>query len=210
MPLSSSEGRAGYRMGNQEVLDICSTTVCRVPGWTTDGCFAEATSEKYSSAAKRRTTSRESVRRALAARPRAISPRDNPGNDQDAQGRGGRRQDETPSPRHCQDPDSQAGLQKDGTVTAASSSGISDGAAALVLARESFAAAKGYKPMARFWDMPVLRATGMVHPGPRGRHRKLLAQLNWQAKDVDLYEINEAFAAVPMAASRISAWSTRR
>jgi acetyl-CoA C-acetyltransferase len=94
-------------------------------------------------------------------------------------------------------------FKKDGTVTAASSSGISDGAAALVLARESFAASKGLKPLARILGYTSFaREPEWFTLAPVGAIQKLLKQLHWQAKDVDLYEINEAFAAVPMAAMK--------
>ncbi|HEY4970020.1 MAG TPA: thiolase family protein, partial [Steroidobacteraceae bacterium] len=93
--------------------------------------------------------------------------------------------------------------KKDGTVTAASSSGISDGAAALVLACESYAAAQSRKPLARILGYASFaREPEWFTLAPVGAMQKLLAQLNWQAKDVDLYEINEAFAAVTMAAMR--------
>jgi hypothetical protein len=86
-------------------------------------------------------------------------------------------------------------------VTAASSSGISDGAAALVLTRESFAAAHGIKPLARILGYTSFaREPEWFTLAPVGAIQKLLKQLNWQPKDVDLYEINEAFAAVAMAA----------
>ena len=86
-------------------------------------------------------------------------------------------------------------------MTAASSSGISDGAAALVLARESFAASQGLKPLARIMGYTSFaREPEWFTLAPVGAMQKLLTQLKWQAKDVDLYEINEAFAAVPMAA----------
>ena len=88
-------------------------------------------------------------------------------------------------------------------MTAASSSSISDGAAAVVLARESFAAANNLKPLARILGYASFaREPEWFTLAPVGAIKKLLAQLNWQAKDVDLYEINEAFAAVPMAAMK--------
>src|SRR5690606_20970516 len=90
---------------------------------------------------------------------------------------------------------------KDGTVTAASSSSISDGAAAVVLMRESTARARGLKPLARI----VAYASHANEPewfttAPVGAIRKALEKAGWKARDVDLYEINEAFAAVTMAA----------
>jgi acetyl-CoA C-acetyltransferase len=92
---------------------------------------------------------------------------------------------------------------KDGTVTAANSSSISDGAAALVMMRESTASRLGLLPLVRvvghstFAQEPALFTTA-----PVGAIRKLLGKNGWQAGDVDLYEINEAFAVVTMAAMR--------
>jgi acetyl-CoA C-acetyltransferase len=91
-------------------------------------------------------------------------------------------------------------FKKDGTITAASSSSINDGAAALVLMRASTAAAKGLKPLARI----VAHATHAQEPNwfataPVGATQKLLAKTGWSVGDVDLWEINEAFAVVPMA-----------
>jgi acetyl-CoA C-acetyltransferase len=92
-------------------------------------------------------------------------------------------------------------FKKDGTVTAASSSGIADGAAAVVLARESYARANGLKPMAKILGYASFaREPERFTLAPVGAIKKLLAQLNWQTSDVDLYEVNEAFAAVAMAA----------
>ena len=92
-------------------------------------------------------------------------------------------------------------FRKDGTVTAANSSSISDGAAALVLMRRSLAERKGLKPLALILD----HATHAQEPGwfttaPVGAMRKLYAKVGWKPEDVDLYEINEAFAVVTMAA----------
>ena len=94
-------------------------------------------------------------------------------------------------------------FKKDGTITAASSSSINDGAAALVLMRESTAKRLGCKPLARI----VGHARHSQEPGwfttaPVGAIGKLLEKIDWKIKDVDLFEINEAFAAVPMAAMK--------
>jgi acetyl-CoA C-acetyltransferase len=92
---------------------------------------------------------------------------------------------------------------KDGTVTAANSSSISDGAAALVMMRESTASRLGVTPLARvaghstFAQQPALFTTA-----PVGAIRKLFEKNGWRANEVDLYEINEAFAVVTMAAMR--------
>jgi acetyl-CoA C-acetyltransferase len=92
---------------------------------------------------------------------------------------------------------------KDGTVTAASSASISDGAAALVLARADAAQKRGLKPIARI----VAQASNAHEPrwfttAPVGAIQKVLKQAGWTKDDVDLFEINEAFANVPMIAMR--------
>ena len=94
-------------------------------------------------------------------------------------------------------------FRKDGTVTAANSSSISDGAAALVLMRRSAAEKRGLAPIATV----VAHATHSQEPAwfttaPVEAIRKLLEKANWNAKQVDLYEINEAFAVVAMAAMK--------
>ena len=94
-------------------------------------------------------------------------------------------------------------VRKDGTVTAANSSSISDGAAALVMMRRSTAEKRGLAPLA----IVVGHATHAQEPGwfttaPVGAIRKLFEKTNWTAKQVDLYEINEAFAVVTMAAMK--------
>lgn len=92
---------------------------------------------------------------------------------------------------------------KDGTITAATSSSISDGAAALVLSRASTAAAKGQTPVARI----VASAAHAQEPSafttaPVGAINKCLAKAGWSISDVDLFEVNEAFACVAMFAMR--------
>jgi acetyl-CoA C-acetyltransferase len=94
-------------------------------------------------------------------------------------------------------------FRKDGTVTAANSSSISDGAAALVMMRRSSAEKRGLAPLA----VVVGHATHAQEPGwfttaPVGAIRKLFEKTGWTAKQVDLYEINEAFAVVTMAAMK--------
>ncbi|MEM7359602.1 MAG: thiolase family protein [Pseudomonadota bacterium] len=92
-------------------------------------------------------------------------------------------------------------FKKDGTVTAANSSSMSDGAAALLLMRESTAEQHGLQPLARI----VAQSSHAQHPSefclaPVGALRKVLDKADWQADEVDLYEINEAFAVVSMLA----------
>jgi len=92
-------------------------------------------------------------------------------------------------------------FKKDGTITAANASSISDGAAALVLMRESAAARLGARPIARIVAHAVhAQAPEWFTTAPAGAIEKVLAKSGWTARSVDLWEINEAFAAVTMAA----------
>jgi acetyl-CoA C-acetyltransferase len=204
-PYLLPKARAGYRMGNQEVLDHMFYDGLQSP-WDGKlmGCFAEATSEQYGFTRKAQDDyAAESVRRALAAikngdfaaEVTAVT----------AKSRKGEvlvEQDETPMTLDvAKIPTLKPAFKKDGTVTAASSAGISDGAASLVLARASFAASHGLKPLARILGYASFaREPEWFTLAPVGAIQRVLAKVDWQAKDVDLYEINEAFAAVPMAA----------
>jgi acetyl-CoA C-acetyltransferase len=94
-------------------------------------------------------------------------------------------------------------FKKDGTITAASSSSINDGAAAMVLMKEASAQRYGSKPIARI----IAHAMHSQEPewfttAPVGAVQKLLAKTGWKVGDVDLWEVNEAFAVVPMALMR--------
>ena len=92
-------------------------------------------------------------------------------------------------------------FKKDGSITAATSSSISDGAAAMVLMRESTARKLGVTPVARIVGTAVhANAPEWFTTAPVGAIQKLLAKNQWDAKSVDLWEVNEAFAAVTMAA----------
>ena len=94
-------------------------------------------------------------------------------------------------------------FKKDGTVTPANSSSISDGAAALVLMRESDAAQRGLKPLARIVGYTThAQEPGWFTTAPVYAMKKLFAQTGWTADSVDFYEINEAFAVVTMAAMK--------
>ncbi len=100
-------------------------------------------------------------------------------------------------------PKLRAAFEKDGTVTAGNASAISDGAAALVLMRQSTADAKGAKPVARI----IAHSTHAQEPewfttAPVESIRTVLEKAGWSADEVDLYEINEAFSVVPLAAMR--------
>jgi acetyl-CoA C-acetyltransferase len=92
-------------------------------------------------------------------------------------------------------------FRQDGTVTAANSSSISDGAAALVMMRLSEAQRRGIRPLARIVGHAThAQAPGWFTTAPVGAMRSLFDRTGWRAADVDLYEINEAFAVVTMAA----------
>ena len=92
-------------------------------------------------------------------------------------------------------------FKKDGVITAATSSSISDGAAALVLMRESTAQKMGVTPIARIHAHAVhAQAPNLFSTAPVGAIDKVLKKTGWTAKDVDLWEVNEAFAAVTLAA----------
>jgi acetyl-CoA C-acetyltransferase len=206
-PYLLPKARAGYRMGNQEVLDHMFYDGLQSP-WDGQlmGCFAEATSEKYGFTRKAQDDfAAESVRRALAAINNGdFAAEIAPVATKTRKGEALVGKDETPFTLDiAKIPTLKPAFKKDGTVTAASSSGISDGAAALVLTSESFAASQGRKPLARILGYASFaREPEWFTLAPVGAMQKLLRQLDWQAKDVDLYEINEAFAAVPMAAMK--------
>jgi acetyl-CoA C-acetyltransferase len=100
-------------------------------------------------------------------------------------------------------PTLRAAFAKDGTITAASSSKISDGAAALVLTRQSVANAQGLAPLARIHGLAAhAQQPALFTTAPVPAIQKALAQADWQTGDVDLFEINEAFACVTMFAMR--------
>src|ERR1700681_2763096 len=200
-PYLLPKARAGYRMGNQEVLDHMFFDGLQSP-WDGQlmGCFAEATSAKYDFTRKAQDDfAAESVRRALAATANgdfaaeiaAVTTKTR-------KGEVVVNKDETPFTLDiAKIPTLKPAFKKDGTVTAASSSSISDGAAALVLARESFAVSEGRKPLARIAGYASFaREPEWFTLAPVGAMAKLLAQLEWQAGQVDLFEINEAFAVV--------------
>jgi len=100
-------------------------------------------------------------------------------------------------------PQMKPAFREGGTVTAANSSGISDGAAALVLMRRSEADRRGLKPLAAIVGHATYASTPALFPtAPIGAIRRLLEHTGWSLHDVGLFEINEAFAAVAMAAMR--------
>ena len=102
-------------------------------------------------------------------------------------------------------------FSKDGTVTAGNASGLNDGAAAVLLMTEEEAAKRGITPLARIASW----ATAGVDPaimgsGPIPASRKALAKAGWKAHDLDLMEINEAFAAQACAVNQEMGWDTSK
>jgi acetyl-CoA C-acetyltransferase len=206
-PYLLPKARAGYRMGHQTVLDHMFFDGLQSP-WDGQlmGCFAEATAEKYGFTRREQDEfAAESVRRAQAAsNSGAFTSEIAPVTTKTRKGEVTVDRDETP---FTVDIAKIAGLKpafkEGGTVTAASSSGIADGAAALVLTRQSIAAARGLTPLARIvGTVSYAREPEWFTLAPVGALRKLLDRLGWQPQDADLYEINEAFAVVTMAAMR--------
>src|SRR5450631_4837324 len=197
-PYLLPKARAGYRLGNQEVLDHMFFDGLQSP-WDGQlmGCFAEATSGKYDFSRQAQDEfATESVRRAKAAAAHGdfrteIAPVTAKSRKGDALVDA----DETPSILDvAKIPTLKPAFKKDGTVTAASSASISDGAAALVLTRESIANRRGLKPLARVLGYASFaREPEWFTVAPVGAIRKLLTRLNLRASDIDLYEVNEAF-----------------
>jgi acetyl-CoA C-acetyltransferase len=100
-------------------------------------------------------------------------------------------------------PKLRAAFKKDGTVTAANSSSISDGAAALVLMSRKKATELRINPLARVAGHSThAQEPGLFTTAPVGALEKIFLKTGWSAKDIDLFEINEAFAVVPMAAMK--------
>jgi acetyl-CoA C-acetyltransferase len=204
-PYLLPKARAGFRMGHQEVLDHMFFDGLQSP-WDGKlmGCFADATAAKYTFSRQAQDEfAAESVRRSLAAiNGGQFAAEIAPVTVKSRKGEVQVDRDETPFTLDVSKiPTLKPAFGKDGTVTAASSSGISDGAAALVLARESFAKANGLKPVARILGYTSFaREPEWFTLAPVGAMRKLLTQLSWHPGDVDLYEVNEAFAVVAMAA----------
>jgi acetyl-CoA C-acetyltransferase len=202
------KARQGYRYGHAKVLDhMAFDGLENAYDGKAMGVFAEATAEKYGfTRAQQDAFAIESVARAQRAV--ANGSFKNEIAAVTIKGRGGDTvidTDETPGQCKIEKiPSLRPAFKPDGgSVTAATSSSISDGAAALVLMKESDAKARGIQPLARI----VGHASNAHEPewfttAPVGAIAKLQHKLGWTPKDVDLYEINEAFAVVTMAAMK--------
>lgn len=200
------KARGGYRMGHGEILDHMFYDGLQSP-WDGQlmGCFAENTADRYAFTREAQDAfAAESVRRALAAVENgAFAAEITPVTVKGRKGETRIERDETPFTCDlAKIPQLKPAFRKDGTVTAASSSSISDGAAALVLMSEAAATARGLTPLAR-----IVAYTSHEHEqewfttAPVAAIRSTLARAGWTADGVDLFEVNEAFAAVAMAAA---------
>ena len=199
------KGRGGYRMGHDRVFDhmmLDGLEDAYEPGRSM-GTFGEDCAAKYGfTRAQQDQFAIASVTRAQQAiQSGAFKAEITPVTVKDRKGERVVAIDEGPG-RISVDkiPSLKPAFRKDGTVTAASSSSINDGAAALVLMRQSTASKLGCQPLARI----VSHATHAQEPewfatAPVGATEKALAKAGWRADEVDLWEVNEAFAVVPMA-----------
>jgi acetyl-CoA C-acetyltransferase len=201
------KARGGYRMGHGEILDHMFYDGLQSP-WDGQamGCFAENTAEKYGfTRAQQDAFAAESVRRAQrAVREGDFAAEIAPVTLKTRKGEQVIAQDETPFTLDIDKiPTLKPAFRKDGTVTAAASSSISDGAAALVIADAAAARARGLKPLARIVAYAShAQAPEWFTTAPAPAIQKALDKAGWKASDVDLYEINEAFAVVTMATAQ--------
>ena len=201
------KARQGYRKGHGEMLDHMFYDGLQNPyDGKMMGQFAEATAKKYQFTRDDQDAfAAESVRRAQAACGNGafgaeITP-------VTVKGRKGDQLVERDEPPFNCDiskiPNLKPAFAKDGTVTAASSSSIADGAAALVLMNESAARAVGAAALARVVAYAsYAQAPEWFTTAPASAIKKVLEKAGWSAAQVDLYEINEAFAVVTMASMR--------
>ncbi len=206
-PYLLPKARSGYRLGHGQVIDHMFYDGLQSPfDGQLMGSFAELCAEKYGINRETQDAfAAESVRRAQ----RAVAEGDFA---QEiaavkVKGKTGEAwvtEDETPSRCNVEKiPSLKPAFKKDGTVTPANSSSISDGAAVLVLMRQSVADKRGLDPLARLVGHATFaQAPEWFTTAPVGAIDKLQQRLGWSPSDVDLYEINEAFAVVTLAAMR--------
>lgn len=204
-PYLLPKARGGLRMGHGEILDHMFYDGLQSPfDGQMMGFFADATAKKYGFTREQQDAfAAESVRRALAAVEGGRFDREIAAAAvKDRKGERVVARDEPPfSCDIAKIPTLRPAFNKDGTVTAASSSSISDGAAALVLASDSAVKQHNLRPLARIVGYAShAQAPEWFTTAPVGAIRTLLKKVGWSAGSVDLYEINEAFACVAMAA----------
>ena len=204
-PYLLQKGRGGYRMGHDKVYDhmMLDGLEDAYEAGRSMGTFGEDCAAKYNFTRDAQDKfAMASVRRAQdAIKNGAFKDEIAPVTVKDRKGERVVDTDEGPGKINIDKiPTLKPAFKKDGTVTAAASSSINDGAAAMVMMRESTAKKLGVKPLARI----VSHATHAQEPewfstAPIGATEKALAKAGWKVDDVDLWEINEAFAVVPMA-----------
>ncbi|HWG76528.1 MAG TPA: thiolase family protein [Steroidobacteraceae bacterium] len=206
-PYLAPKARQGYRMGHGQLLDHMLYDGLQNPAdGALMGHFADVTARKYGfSRAEQDQFAAESVRRALAAVERGAFRAEITPVTVRVRGREQRIEQDEP-PFKCdvaRIPTLKPAFDADGTVTAASSSSIADGAAALILMSEAAARTEGAPMLARLTAWAgVAQAPEWFTTAPAGAIRRVLERAGWREADVDLYEINEAFAVVTMAAMR--------
>ena len=204
-PYLLKKGRGGYRMGHDKVFDhmmLDGLEDAYEPGRSM-GTFGEDCAAKYQFTREQQDAfAIASVTRAQeAARSGAFDAEIAPVTLKTRKGEVTVSVDEGPAKARLDKIASlKPAFRKDGTITAASSSSINDGAAAMVLMRASTAQRLGCKPLARIVGHAThAQAPEWFSTAPVGATEKLLKKIGWQVGDVDLWEINEAFAVVPMA-----------
>lgn len=206
-PYLLPKARGGYRLGNDQIFDhmFLDGLQDAYEGHLM-GYFADATAKQYGFSREQQDTfTIESVKRAQ----RAVNNGDfaeeiAPVTVTSRKGEVLFDRDETPGCCNIEKiPNLKPAFNKEGTVTAANSSSISDGAAALVLMRQSRAQQLSITPLARIvGHASHAQEPALFTAAPSGAVKKLLNKIRWHASDVDLYEINEAFAMVTMIAMR--------
>jgi acetyl-CoA C-acetyltransferase len=204
-PYLMLKGRGGYRMGHDKIYDhmMLDGLEDAYQAGRSMGTFGEECAAKYNFSREAQDAfATASVQRAKkATESGAFATEIVPVTVKDRAGERVVSIDEGPGKVKLDKiPQLKPAFKKDGTITAASSSSINDGAAALVMMTESTAKRLGVKPLARI----VGHATHAQEPewfttAPVGATQKLLARTGWKVADVDLWEVNEAFAVVPMA-----------
>jgi len=199
------KGRGGYRMGHERVFDhmMLDGLEDAYESGRSMGTFGEDCAAKYQFTREQQDAfAIASVQRSQQAiRTSAFDEEIAPVTIKDRKGDRVVKIDEGPGRINVE---KIAGLKpafkKDGTITAASSSSINDGAAAMVLMLESTAHARGCRPLARIVSHAIhAQEPEAFATAPIGATQKALKKAGWQVGDVDLWEINEAFAVVPMA-----------
>jgi acetyl-CoA C-acetyltransferase len=201
------KARSGYRMGHGEIFDHMMYDGLQ-SAWDGQpmGCFAENTADKYGfSRADQDAFATESVIRAQrAVREGDFAAEVAPVTLKTRKGEQTIAEDETPFALDiAKIPTLRPAFRKDGTVTAAASSSISDGASAIVIASSTAARERGLRPLARIVSYAShAQAPEWFTTAPAPAVQKALDKAGWSTSDVDLYEINEAFAVVTMACVR--------